>query len=791
MTRRRHDKPRPAAGPNASWPAFDSLEARLLFSASTEALTAPGDEGTGHGQGCACACCAATDSQPLLAPGHTFGDGHDHGAMDADGVFFDPVSYFTGPSGLPDNATAASPAGTRSGGSFALTQVPVLHSNPGSDRVIYLDFNGMTVQGTYWNSVYHSNQAIHAPAFDLDGNINSFNQAEIDQITEVWQRVSEDYAPFDIDVTTEEPPASAFAAGSRAIRVLISSNVDHAQLGGDGTDWYADAGGVARVGSWQYTNDTPAWVFSNLLLGSAKNVAESASHEAGHAFGLTHDGTSTGQTYYAGHGSGATSWAPIMGSAYDNAVTQWSRGEYHNSNNTQDDLAIITQSANGVDYRADDHADNRADASLIQPLFGSRSVGASGLISTGSDIDYFAFDIGSGALHLTINPAAVGANLDIRARLYNASGSVIATSSPSSQLGASFDLTLSAGRYYVSVEGVGHGSAGSSGYSDYASLGAYHLVGSIPPMDDLALPAPLAGDADGDFAVGSSDLDAVIAYWGQTGDLPADLNGDGAVNIDDLDLLLAHWGDSAEVPTDGVSRYWVPTHGGLGQSWVQPGFNDSGWLPSVLGLGYETSGNNYAPLIATQVPAPAASVYLRSTFDVASVGGIDGLGLTIRYDDGFIAYLNGVAIASDNAELDADWNDAATDSPPDSEAERFKWFDLTAFAGLLQPGTNTLAVHLLNRSSGNNDLLLEAELVTWSDPSTNRSAQPGDASDPTPGRDALAGSAVSDAFTKQRDAALWARRMGRNTPDALAASPTPAPKRGTAGTPRHVADLLR
>jgi hypothetical protein len=791
LTARRPDPTPDPPGPATPGLSVEPLEPRLLFSASTDTL-ANGDDNAGHGSGCACAgCCAGTHA--LL--GGTLGHTHDHGAMNADGVFFDPVSMFTGPGGLPDNAgpaTAPDPTGARSGGTYALSEVPALHSNPGSDRVIYLDFNGMTVQGTYWNSVYHGNQAIHAPAFDLDGDISSFNQAEIDQIHEVWQRVAEDYAPFDIDVTTEEPPASAFTAGSRAIRVLISSNVDHAQLGGDGTKWYPDAGGVARVGSWQYTSDTPAWVFSNLLLGSAKNVAESASHEAGHTFGLTHDGTSSGETYYTGHGSGATSWAPIMGSAYDHAVTQWSRGEYNNSNNTQDDLAVITQSANGVRFHADDHADHRFDASLIRPLFGSRSVGASGLIATATDIDFFAFDTGSGTVHLTVSPAEVGANLDLRARLYNASGSVLATSSPSGSLGASFDLSLAAGRYYLSVEGVGHGSPGSTGYSDYASLGRYHLVGSIPPTDDLALPAPLAGDADGDYAVGAGDLDAVIASWGQAGDLPADLNHDGVVGIADLDLLLAHWGDSADVPTEGVSRYWVPTHGGLGLSWVQPGFDDSAWLPSVLGLGYETTGSNYAPLIATQVPAPAASVYLRSSFDLGSVGGIDGLGLTIRYDDGFVAYLNGVAVAWDNAEPDADWNDAATDSPPDSEAERFKWFDLSAFAGLLQPAGNTLAIHLLNRSAGNNDLLLEAELVTWSNPAAGRSGQADPPSDPPPSRGALAGDAASGASAKQRwVAAEWSRRIGRDAPDALAATPAPTPKRGTAGTPRHVADLLR
>ena len=54
-------------------------------------------------------------------------------------------------------------------------------------------------------------------------------------------------------------------------------------------------------------------------------MAETISHEVGHMLGLSHDGVAF-SAYYRGHTAGGTSWAPIMGNAFDRDVTQWSRG---------------------------------------------------------------------------------------------------------------------------------------------------------------------------------------------------------------------------------------------------------------------------------------------------------------------------------------------------------------------------------------------------------------------------------------------------------------------------------
>ena len=89
-------------------------------------------------------------------------------------------------------------------GASAVDDVFALHSRPGSPNVVYLDFDGHVISGTAWNG---STDPLYAKAFDLDGNPGSFSASERAAIAEIWHRLAEDLAPFDIDVTTEEPPS--------------------------------------------------------------------------------------------------------------------------------------------------------------------------------------------------------------------------------------------------------------------------------------------------------------------------------------------------------------------------------------------------------------------------------------------------------------------------------------------------------------------------------------------------------------------------------------------------------
>ena len=83
---------------------------------------------------------------------------------------------------------------------------------------------------------------------------------------------------------------------------------------------------------------------------------------------------------------------------------------------------------------------------------------------------------------------------------------------------------------------------------------------------------------------------------------------------------------------------------GLGMTWVEPGFDDSGWPEGLYGVGYETGSAGARALIQTTVPTGSYTVYTRTRFDLADLGSITRVYLGADYDDGYVAWLNGAEI---------------------------------------------------------------------------------------------------------------------------------------------------
>lgn len=113
----------------------------------------------------------------------------------------------------------------------------------------------------------------------------------------------------------------------------------------------------------------------------------------------------------------------------------------------------------------------------------------------------------------------------------------------------------------------------------------------------------------------------------------------------------------------------------------------------------------------------ASSAYVRVPFSIDDVASIDQLLLDLRYDAGFVAYLNGQEVARRNAPTlpgtPPAFNAVATAERSNSEALVPETFDLTAFKHLLVEGTdNVLAIHGLNSAPGDEDFLISPQLRT-------------------------------------------------------------------------------
>lgn len=379
-----------------------------------------------------------------------------------------------------DPAPRPRPGGERTTpekGPYPYDQTFSLHSKAGSSKVIYLDFDGEVISGTAWNTSYGVSTA-YQPGFSLDSD-PGFSTAEMDVIQGVFQRVAEDYAAFDVDVTTQDPGLAAIDRSSSSdnnygTRALVTASTELS-----GNICSNSCGGVAYIGVYDYYSShqyyQPALVFPHMLSNNEKYIAEAVSHEVGHNLELRHDGTST-VGYYQGHAM----WAPIMGVGYYRPVVQWSRGDYTDANNAEDDLALIQ--ANGLSYRTDDHGDSPAAATT---LTGTSSVTATGVVATRYDRDVFKVTTNcSSTLSASASPAPRSPNLDIQLRVLDAAGNQLAAADPAaamvnydvaSGLNASTSVGTAPGTYYVEIDGIGYGSA-TTGYTDYASLGQYSVT---------------------------------------------------------------------------------------------------------------------------------------------------------------------------------------------------------------------------------------------------------------------------------------------------------------------------
>jgi hypothetical protein len=339
---------------------------------------------------------------------------------------------------------------------FAAVAVPALSSLPGAPVSIYLDFDGN------YEPTWGAYSKIVSPPYDRDGDVMSFSDDEREAITQIWQRVAEDFSPFNVNVTTIDP------------RDYSDGHAVHVVIGGHYADWYhIRVGGVSFADS--FSNDMPnvVFVFSRALGGGLpKYVADLVSHEVGHTFGLEEQSVygDRGQRLRDYNTGESSLWGPLMGNSLAAPRSIWHYGTSTSAGTIQDDVAVIARPQNGFGLRPDDHADQVFSGTRLNNR-GQRFEQA-GVIGTLRDRDCFILDCDvGGRVELTVAVTEAGANLDAKLELRDSAGTVVATDDPDEQLGCGLEARLPKGRYYAVV--ASHGS--------YGDLGQYKIKGRIVP----------------------------------------------------------------------------------------------------------------------------------------------------------------------------------------------------------------------------------------------------------------------------------------------------------------------
>ncbi|MDC3011512.1 zinc-dependent metalloprotease, partial [Synechococcus sp. AH-736-G21] len=345
-----------------------------------------------------------------------------------------------------------------------------LSSNPNAEKTIYLDFDGADLTSTAWS-------VSSLPAYSLDNDFNRFSTTEREAIIEIWQRVSADFAPWDVNVTTAEPSNDSLSRSSYSDDIYGTT----ALITSDTPSWfYSGAGGVAYLYAFDDTSNyyKPALTFADRLSNNTKYIAEATSHEIGHNLGLSHDGTEGGSAYYSG--TSGINWAPIMGVGYyKDRVTFGRSSDYSNGNEDENDFQIFANS--GLTWwDASSESDNStAEATpltfnLTTTYNNDTAAYTSSIDLTDAggdgtpDIDYYQFSANTNSEYsFTVSNALLSSigidnNVDILSdwegnllsliKLYDSELNLLETSQTSTSSNSFTYTTTSAGTHYISIE---------------------------------------------------------------------------------------------------------------------------------------------------------------------------------------------------------------------------------------------------------------------------------------------------------------------------------------------------
>jgi|GEM_PF-2209320 len=400
---------------------------------------------------------------------------------------------------------------------WAAPPAPQLSSRSGAAYTLFLNFSGFT-----WNNDWSSKAGDQipgtVPAYTTDGDATTFTGTELRYIEEVWSRVAEKFAAFNVNVTTVDPATAGLTDADRQAFYNGQAKMMHTVIGGN-SSWYGSlAGGVSYVGvtstSWGSTSPYHLnWVFPNGST-STTRLAETTTHENGHGLGLSHQSDWNGSlfTEYS-NGSGAA-WAPapIMGNSNSASRGLWSVGTKYDGVLQNDVGVLLANPSLTVVDSGIGHTQGAATA--LTGINGTIdfTLGKGGITTVSGQAnpdptnlahyteDYWSFTTTGGTVTLnaisgrstiTSGVADPGKTLDAKLTILDSLGSTVATTTYSAgQLDATISQSLAPGTYFAKVSTTNGSDGSGTGLTDtsyttrtFFDIGSYFLTGSIPGLN--------------------------------------------------------------------------------------------------------------------------------------------------------------------------------------------------------------------------------------------------------------------------------------------------------------------
>ena len=163
-------------------------------------------------------------------------------------------------------------------------------------------------------------------------------------------------------------------------------------------------------------------------------------------------------------------------------------------------------------------------------------------------------------------------------------------------------------------------------------------------------------------------------------------------------FLVNHY----ETAIDGFTpwKYTIPMAND--SLWVTPNYQDSAWASGMMSIGFGDGDDS------TLLNGPITSVYARTSFQLTDYNDVTKAILDIDYDDGFVAYLNGVEIARAGLNgVPPSFDELASSH----EAQLYQGIalsqidlDMGQLANLLVNGTNVFSIEIHNSDPNSSDL---------------------------------------------------------------------------------------